>query len=337
MDSITTLISSLEHTSYAKRISKYFIEKNPVISFTTAIFEEANSRIAILIKDTDEHIYNKMQKIQYVIDIKNVLILLNIMRTEKEYDANELKKRSESFISSLSSGGNININIWIELAKEPQIETLISKSYFLAPNLFPFLNKIKKLQNFHDPQIDLISIETITEISRENIDGMIFPTNDPVYQTILQDISLLMLRYISRHNKELEVPEFFQRIKAALQAWNNTNGFLFGTVLKSEQFHKSMIIEIIQAINNEIVSHKDWTFSQIKETEELNLVEIEFILNKIFFKKLELQSRFLHESLGKVILTILKIIQEARNLSWLAFGIYIKLPSQKILERVFIP
>ena len=47
VDSIMTLISSLDHTSYAKRIAKYFKEKEPIISFTTAIFEEAKSRITI--------------------------------------------------------------------------------------------------------------------------------------------------------------------------------------------------------------------------------------------------------------------------------------------------
>ena len=114
VDSIMTLISSLDHTSYAKRIAKYFIEKDPIISFTTAIFEEANSRITILMKNTNETIYNKIQKIQYVIDIKNILVLLNIMGVEGEYTTNELKRRSESFISSLSSGGNINIHIWYD-------------------------------------------------------------------------------------------------------------------------------------------------------------------------------------------------------------------------------
>ena len=337
VDSIMTLISSLDHTSYAKRIAKYFIEKDPIISFTTAIFEEANSRITILMKNTNETIYNKIQKIQYVIDIKNILVLLNIMRIEGEYTPNELKRRSESFISSLSSGGNININIWYDLVNEPQIDKLIAKSLFLAPNLYPFLNRIKKLHNTHDPLIDLISIETITEISIKEIGEIFIPAGDPVYQTILHDISLLTLRYLSRHKKELETPELFLRLKNALKPWSNVEGFLFGTLLKSDLYYESLLRDIIQTINQELVFHANWGIPHILEQEDIDLADIESLLNKIIFKKLESQSRFLHESLGKVILIVLKIIQEAKNLSWLAFGIYIKFPSQKIMERVFVP
>ena len=122
VESIDEILSYLSNNSdYKNTISQYYTHVTTAFSFIKELHLYNNNRWLSLTRNIENSLKKEIEKIQQVIDIKNTLLIFNLLPNFQ----NDQNIDLESFFTNLSFGGTISYYNWIELSKDFSIHNFL--------------------------------------------------------------------------------------------------------------------------------------------------------------------------------------------------------------------
>lgn len=330
-DSLEDIISHLMNNSdYQESISQIYTRYNPILSFIKAINFQNTKRWSNLTRNIEFGIKVNIEKLQQNIDLKNILLILNLLPNF----LNEQNINLESLFTNLTFGGTISYYNWIEIANNLSFSKILSKTVFLAPKIHSFLSKLQR--NFEARDISLLTLKAITEIAfNTDIDEVI-----PITLELLGfDININMLRYIIRYNNNLTNIDEFNLFKTVLSNWKNVKTFIGSNIFNFDQFDINFLTEILEKLQSLNMKYNlNIPVIQTKDIQRLTKEDYSDFENLISHAKLIYLKResFEENQIAKVLFILSQLTVEIENLSWILFGKAHGLDNDIIVKKLFI-
>lgn len=320
----------MNNSDYREPLSQLYTRYNPILSFIKAIYFENDKRWTNLTRNIEPGIKLNIEKLQQNIDLKNILLILNLLPDF----INEQNIDLESLFTNLSFGGTISYYNWIEMANNLSFPNILSKTVFLAPRIHSFLSKLH--MNIEARDRNLLTLKTITEIAFTNNTDQILPIT---LELLGFEIDINLLRYIIRYNDILTNIDEFNRFKSALSKWKNVKTFFGSNIFNFEEFDSKIfsgIIDKIQSLN--IKYNLNIPTLQVTEFQKLskeNYNDFETIVShaKLIYLK---RASFKEKEIAKVLLVLSQLTVEIENLSWIIFGKAHGLDTEILTEKIFV-
>ena len=330
-DSLEDIISHLMNNSdYQESISQIYTRYNPILSFIKAINFQNTKRWSNLTRNIEFGIKVNIEKLQQNIDLKNILLILNLLPNF----LNEQNINLESLFTNLTFGGTISYYNWIEIANNLSFSKILSKTVFLAPKIHSFLSKLQR--NFEARDISLLTLKAITEIAfNTDIDEVI-----PITLELLGfDININMLRYIIRYNNNLTNIDEFNLFKTVLSNWKNVKTFIGSNIFNFDQFDINFLTEILEKLQSLNMKYNlNIPVIQTRDIQRLTKEDYNDFENLISHAKLIYLKResFEENQIAKVLFILSQLTVEIENLSWILFGKAHGLDNDIIVKKLFI-
>ena len=327
-ESIDEILSYLSNNSdYKNAISQYYTRTTPVFSFIKALHFYNNNRWLSLTRNIESSLNIEIEKIQQVIDIKNTLLIFNLMPNFQ----NDQNIDLESFFTNLSFGGTISYYNWVELSKDFSIHNFLGKTVLLAPPIHKFFNKLQN--NFEVSNLNMNAIKEITDISFNNEDTI---TNNLTLNLLGFDMNLYILRFLSRYTKNITDDNKFQRLKDIMIPWNNIKTFIGKGLFDVEKFDPEIVKTIMERI---LIQCKNFNLElPPNRNQKEGLTKYDYFTSEILIAKLKSsflkKESFKENQLGKLLYILTLLIQEIENLSMILFGKLHGLPNEDITDKI---
>ena len=320
----------LNNSDYKNSLSQYYTRYNPILSFIKSLHMQNSMRWNNLTRNVEYAYQINIGKIQQNIDLKNVLLVLNLLPDLQ----NDQNINLESLFTNLSFGGSISYHNWMELSNNLSLNNFLGKTVFLAPRIHEFLIKIKNKSN--EIQKNFLTLETISNITfKENPEELFKVTSE----LLAFDVNVNILRFLLRFENDLRNDSAFLKFKSILSPWKNVKSFLGNEVFKYDQFDeliiKSFLEKIYQLNINYNLNLSKLPSSDMEKLTKDDLNKYEALLSRSKFTHLKRKS-IAENLLAKVLLVLVQIIQEIENLSWIVFGKSQGFDNEVISEGVFI-
>lgn len=327
-ESINDIISYLSNNSiYKHNISQYYARSTPLFSFIKAIHFQNNKRWNILTLNIDNSLKRNIEKIQQSIDVKNTLLISNLLPNFR----NDQKIDLESFFTNLNFGGTISFYNWNELSKDFTLHNFLGKTVLLAPPIHNFFSKLQN--NFDKFNLNLTAIKEISNFSFKNEDAL---TDNLTLNLLGFDMILYVIRLLVRFQNNLVEENSFQRLKDSLIPWNNVKTFIGKGLFNVEKLNSEILSTMLERV---VALCKKYGFElppKINQMEELIIYdditsEMLILKSKLAFLKKE---SFKENQLGKLYYVLMLLIQEIENLSLIFFGKLHGIPNENIISKV---
>lgn len=318
----------LNYTEYNLSLSKYFTRYNPILSFIKSVHDTNETRWKNITRNLEKKLKNDIEKIQTIIDVKNLVLVLNLLPTLQ----NDQKINLESLFTNLEFGGIISYNVWLEISNNLSFSSLLTKTIISYPKIHDFIVKYK--DNLSLNNLNLVTLEIITKIAFN--DDTESSTN-LILNSLVFEANIYLLRYLFRYSDSLEEKDNYKKLLFSIRPWKKIHNFIGSSLFNYDQYNQKLFSEVLEKI---LKLCKKYAIEPSKKLK----ITTETVTNKELgiLEDLLLQTRLGHlkrESFGgnnvaKVILVLLLIIIEKRSLSWLFFAKSQGFDNDTIIEKI---
>ena len=320
----------MNNTDYRDALSQIYTRYTPILSFIKAIHFQNNRRWMNLTRNIELGIKTNIEKIQQNIDLKNALLILNLLPKFQ----NEQEINLESLFTNLSFGGTISYYNWIEISNNLSFSNILGKTVFLAPMNHKILLNIQP--NLEPEKLNLLTLKTITEITfKENSEKILNET----LELLAFDVNFNLLRFLIRYKDSLANQEVFQQFKAILSNWKTNKNFIGSIIFDFDSFDLAILLGVFKKLQTLNLKYNlnlpNIQADNIEKLTRENYEDFENLLvnAKMFYlKRISLSEN----QIAKVFYILSLLTVETENLSWIVFGKAHGLENEIITKRLFV-
>lgn len=304
----------LNNSDYNESLSKYFTRYNPILSFIKSINDTNEIRWKNITRNLENYINRDIEKIQLSIDLKNIILLINLFPTLQ----NDQKVNVESLISNLDFGGTISDNIWLELSNDFSFSSLLAKTIISYPKIHDFIVKFRNKSALNS--LEAVTLEIITSITFDNEK---LSSSDIILNSLSFDTNIYLLRYIIRYEQLLEDQDIYNKLKVSLRPWKKSRNFIGSDLYSYDQFNRKLNSVLLQKILKICSKYNIAPGNEISSlTDNPSKKSLSLIEDMLFHAKLNyLKREYLRgNQIAKLMLVLFQIILERKNLAWIFFS-----------------
>ncbi len=341
LESIDELVTALEKLGYGDVLGKYYTKESRSISFARSVFSESDNRWQLLTSNLEPGMKKRFKRLQTLMDIKNLQTFMTMV-TDDATETRDPQKLADRILMDLAPGGTIGIRTWTEFAKNPSIDVMIAKSVLMAPQHIPLLNDLKSelsaTGEISAKPVVMTALTLAATDRKRNLKGGFRKVDgsDIMNQVLAVFMTRLLLRALLRFTESILM--HFEDLKVVLEPWRNVPCFFGTALLDAEKYDDEILGKILDAIESAVPNRLKVGIDDLgaEDDNEYRVLAAELMIERHLAARLRKETWEASGSLAGPVLTLLKVVQEAKNLPWIAFGVKSQLGVDSIMEKVIV-